>query len=118
MSAGQRTRLVTIEATPADITTSASRFPKEVWSPLVDVWMEKLEVSNAEQLAADQLAGTLSHRWRFAYRCDMDPDLVDVLKLRRLNFAGRIYDITSAIEMGNHESIELTTKAGSRVDEA
>jgi hypothetical protein len=49
------------------------------------------------------------------YRADMDPDLVDVPKARRLVFGGRVHDIAAAQHLGRREGIELSTKATTQV---
>jgi hypothetical protein len=42
-------------------------------------------------------------------RCD--PELVDVVKARRLVASGRIYDITAAAQIGRRQGLELLTRA-------
>jgi hypothetical protein len=44
----------------------------------------------------------------------MDPDLVDVPKLRRVLFHGRIHDIVAANQIGMREGVELLTLASGR----
>lgn len=115
LNAGDLDREVTIQQlTDA---AGASGFPVESWTTLDDtVWMEKVNASGTERFRSAQLSAAVVTQWRLYYRADMDPDAVDVPKTRRLVYQGRVYDITSATEMGRQEGIELTTIAASRVD--
>lgn len=113
LNAGDLDREVVIQ----QLTESAgsSGFPVESWSALDTVWMEKMEVRGSERFRAAQLSAPIETRWQMQYRDDMDPDLVDVPKKRRLLYQGRSYDITSATEIGRQEGIELMTLAASAV---
>jgi hypothetical protein len=66
-----------------------------------------------ERFTADQNKGAADTQWEMGYRPDMDPELVDVVKKRRLLYQGRVYDITSADLIGRFEGIELVTLSGS-----
>jgi hypothetical protein len=49
------------------------------------------------------------------YRADMDPELIDVPKKRRLKFQGRVHNIVHAEHVGRKDGIELTTSAQTAV---
>ncbi len=116
MKAGPRDREVTIQQlTDSDGT---SGYPVESWTDLLPVeWMCKLAVTGSERFRAAQLSAAIDTRWQMNYREDMDPDAIDVPKKRRLLYQGRIFDITSAIEIGRQEGIELVTLAAAKVNE-
>lgn len=112
MEPGERDRAVTIQ----QLTESAgsSGFPVETWATLVTpVWMRKLDVGSQERFAAAQLSAPYETQWEMGYRTDMDPELVNVPKTRRLLYGGRTYDITGASQIGRREGIELLTVAKS-----
>ena len=118
-SSGQRDCLVTIEGC-VDAQGARSGYPTETWAdlPPAVAMAKKSELRSdrsAEHMAGDQLSARLYTTWLMPYRDDMDPDRVDVPKLRRLCYLGRTYDIMH----GTHESrgveIRLTTIANSRV---
>ncbi len=113
ISSGKMDRSVTIQS----LAEAASGYPVETWSTLAVEWMEKETASGAERFATSQVAAQLQTVWRMNWREDMDPDSVDVAKARRLVFMGRIFDITSAEEVGRRQGIALTTVAASRTDE-
>lgn len=116
-SAGERDKLVTIQAgTPG---TAGSGIPTITWNPtaLAQVWMAKREVSGSERLAAAQLSASVDSEWEMPYQANMDPELVDVPKTRRLLYKGRKYDITRAIlmERAEGQGIKIVTKAQSGI---
>lgn len=115
LNAGCLDREVVIQQLTESAGTSG--FPVESWSTLDTVWMEKMAVTGSERFRAAQLSAPIQTRWQLHYRADMDPDLVDVPKSRRLLYLGRVYDITSAEEIGRQEGIELMTLASSEVAE-
>lgn len=115
-SAGCRDRQVTIQQRPVADATATSGFPKDDWTTLATAFMEKIDVSGSEAFRAQQLAAKYDTRWKMPYRADMDPDLLDVPKLRRLLFQGRTFDIVAATQIGRKRGIELTTLASTRVD--
>jgi head-tail adaptor len=108
---------VTIESRPADDTTDTSGAPIDgPWTTLLDdVPMARTDVQGRERFIADQESALADTRWEMGYRADMDPDLVDVVKLRRLVVRGRVYDIEAASVMSVGGSvlagIELMTRA-------
>jgi hypothetical protein len=119
VSAGQRDCLVTIEgATFGEATRSGK--PKPEWRELPPAVQMRRKTQprdrSAERMVGDQVSARIYTDWSMPYRADMDPDRVDVQKLRRLVYGGRRYDIIS----GDHEvrgrSLLLTTIAASRVE--
>lgn len=91
-----------------------SRFPTEAWSNMLTAWMERREARSGERLAAQQISASVTTHWVMRYTPDMDPDLVDVPKTRRLVYQGRVYDIVSASMISRKEGIELMTVASSK----
>lgn len=111
MEPGERDRAVTIQQLTETI---VSGVPKESWSTLAGaVWMRRLGVRASERFVAEQNTGSADVQWEMGYRADMDPELVDVMKTRRLLYQGRVYDITGADIIGRREGIELMTLSGS-----
>lgn len=108
-SAGDRDKLVTIE----QLTEGAeeSSFPSEDWATLGTAWMEKVDVSGTEEFRASQLSAPYNTRFLMDYQSNMDPDLLNVPKTRRLVYRSRQYDIQSAgfVDGTNNQVIELRT---------
>lgn len=113
-SAGQRDRSVTIEMVTDGVGTS--RYPTEAWTTLTTARMSKKDVRQMERFAAMQLSAPIDTQWEMEYREDMDPELVDVAKSRRLVYQGRIFDIVGAAQIGRRQGIALTTLAAGKVD--
>jgi hypothetical protein len=89
----------------------------ETWTTLVDQMpATKLDVGGRERMifANSQIAAAFDARWQINYRLDMDPDLVDVAKLRRIVHRGRVHDIVSAAQIGRREGIEILTVASTK----
>jgi len=113
INAGCLDREVTIEEL---VTEGDSGYPTETWETLEEVvFMSKEDMRGSERFRAAQLSAGYDTKWELQWRDDMDPDLVDVPKTRRLSYKGRIYDITTAVEMGRQEGIQLFTIASSAV---
>ncbi len=110
---GDRDTLVTVQQLTES--TGASGFPVETWTALDDMWVAKLDAGGQERFRAGQLSGPAVARWQLSYRADMDPDLVDVVKRRRILYAGRAYDVVAAANIGRAEGVELTTLVSSKV---
>lgn len=71
------------------------------------VWMARVPVTLREKVTAQQVSASADLRFVMHYRADMDPDLVDVAKDRRLVFQGRVFNITGAEPMGAKAAITL-----------
>lgn len=114
MEPGERDKAVMIEQSTDS--TPPSRVPKETWSTLATlVWMRKMDAKSSERFTVGQVAANFDTQWEMPYRADMDPDLVDVPKSRRLVYQGRVYPIVGAGLIGRHEGIEILTRSSSRV---
>jgi SPP1 family predicted phage head-tail adaptor len=110
MEAGLRDRLVTIQQM-TDVAT-VSGMPGETPSTLVaDMPASKNDLTASERMVLGQLSVKAEAKFVINYRLDMDPEVVDVPKARRLLYRGRTYDITMAQMIGRREGIELFTIA-------
>jgi hypothetical protein len=113
-SAGQRSVLVTIQG----LAESDGGYPVETFTDLPPaVYMSKnigrrLETEDFEATAA-QVAARMQTEWQMPYRVDMDPDLIDVPKMRRLKDGVRTYDIVGAEKLG--PTIRIATVAATKV---
>jgi hypothetical protein len=119
---GKRDKLVTIQSRPTADAVDSSGAPVENFTDMLPkVWMAKKVVSEGERFAenftANQLSARVFTEWNMPYQSTMDPDALDVPKLRRLVYQGRVYDITSAHLDAAFEgkSIRLVTIASSKV---
>lgn len=108
-TAGQRDARIVVQ----QLTESAgeSRFPVESWSTLVTLFATKYDFAGDEGFKAGQATTSLHTRWEIPYRADIDPDLLDVPKKRRVLYAGREYDVIAAANIGRQQAIELVTVA-------
>lgn len=112
---GERDRLVTIQQRNDVDAVDDAGAPLETWTPLAQAYAAKLDMRGQERLAASQMAAQYDTRWLIGYRADMDPELVDVPKLRRVVYKGRAHDITEALMIGRRDGIELMTITSSQV---
>lgn len=111
IASGQRDKLVQIESGTAQ--TSATGFPLvSGWASLGrPVYMSRRDISADERFVASQDTAWGRVGWQMPYQANMDPELVDVTRLRRLNFKGRIFNIEAAFLMERRIGIELITLA-------
>lgn len=112
--AGRRTRHVTVQAYAESRQTTG--FPAEAWTDLFTTYMSREEfggqaAGKRERFVADQQAATAESRWQMPFRPDMDPERIDVPKMRRLVYQGRTYNITAATTVGNRAAVEVLTQA-------
>jgi hypothetical protein len=113
--AGTRDVLVTIQGLTE--TTGDTGYPIETFTDRPPkVWMSKTMDTAAERLAGAQIAARFFTEWTMPYRSDMDPDRVDVPKLRRLKLHERTHDIIAAELIGQHRQIRLVTLASTRIE--
>lgn len=110
--AGLRNRRVTIQQLTTE--SGGGGFPTEDWTALGDEWMSKRDLSADERFVTNQLSAFAETQWQMAYRADMDPDLLDVTKKRRLVYQGRTHDIVAGTVIGLQRGIEILTLAGAR----
>lgn len=113
MDAGARDRYVLIQQ--QTVSAGGSHFPVGTWTDLDSVWMNKRDAGASERFKAAQISAYFDTTWGLTYREDMDPEIVDVTKTRRLVYKGRTYDITSARQLDRNAEIELLTLAGGKV---
>lgn len=112
MEPGERDRAVKIQQLTESLATS--NFPTEGWTTLAPVvWMRKLDARGSERTRVDLTAASYETQWEMGYRDDMDPEMVDVAKKRRIVYQSRVHEIVMASVIGRREGIELLTIAGS-----
>lgn len=113
MDPGERDRRITLEQRPVEDTADTSGVPIDgPWTTLAsDVPAAKSGISGYERFKADQLSARADVRFEIGWREDMDPNTLDVPKLRRIVHDGRTYDITSGDEIGRRDGIELMAMA-------
>jgi len=116
LASGQRDKSVTIQQRPAADASVTSGFPVESWTTLATgVFMARLELRADERFTVSQESAAAEASWHMGYRADMDPELVDVPKRRRLVYRGKVFDSVSASMIGPRRGIELMTLAGSAI---
>lgn len=111
-SVGKKDRLVTIEQMTES--QGSSGRPVETWTFLTKAWMERREINrraDSERFSEGALTARYDVSWVMHYQVDMDPELLNVPKIRRLSYGGRTYDITAAVPLGVHRDVELFTIA-------
>jgi hypothetical protein len=108
--AGRRDKATAIDQMVA--TTGDSGFPVETWALLVSpYWCERVDVEGSEALNANQITAPIRTMWTGPYRPDLDPELVDVARVRRLRYQGRVYDILTGFLTDRRAGIQLLTLA-------
>jgi head-tail adaptor len=113
ISVGQRDKLVTIQSLTDSV--DATGAPVQVWATFGSAWMQRRvpigRRSGDERFTADQLTAPEHAQWEMVKQSNMDPEVVDVTKLRRLLYRGWTYDIVAAeiLQREEGESIVLTT---------
>lgn len=110
MEPGERDRQVVIEQ--AGEATGSGGFPTETWTTLCTMFASRQDLSARERLQGG-VEAEFTTRWEVNYRTDLDPELVDVPKLRRLTYQGRVHDVIEASVIGRREGVELLTRASS-----
>ena len=111
VGAGVRDHWVTIQTRPDDA-ISDSGFPIDApWTDLATVAMAREDLDSAEIERGDQQLAVTTTRWEMPYMAQMDPERVDVAKLRRLVYLGRSFDILGAIPIGRADAIAILTDA-------
>lgn len=113
--AGKRDRYVTIQQRSTTDAVDIAGAPTETWTTLTNAWAQKVEVEGRhprERFESNQLTAPRDTVWRLGYRSDIDPELVNVEKLRRVVYQSRVYDIVQARMMGRREGVELLTLSG------
>jgi len=113
--AAARDKLVTIQQSSDAV--DAGGHPSESWATLAQVWMSKEDVGATEKYENGQVSAPFDSVWEMPYLDSMDPERVNVPKLRRLLYRGRFYDIQEALLLQRHEgrAIRLKTLAASTI---
>lgn len=108
---GERDFSVRLEQRPTADAVDAGHTPVDgPWTTLVgSMPAARYPITGRERLIAEQMASSYDTRWEINYRRDMDPDLVNVPKCRRIVYLGRTFDIVSANLLGRREGIALFT---------
>lgn len=117
---GQRDRYVTILSRPSEDAVDDSGAPIEgPWSVMGQAWMGKAAATgfdrSAERYTDEQWSARVETVWHMPYQAAMDPDQVDVPKLRRLVFGALTHDIARAdlLAFEDGQQIRLWTRARS-----
>ena len=110
---GARDKILTIQERPAALSKDPSGTPIDgPWTThLGCVFAERMDLDGRERFTAQQLTSPYDTRWRIPYVASMDPELLNVPKLRRILYHGRVLDIVHAKALGRQEGIELLTLA-------
>lgn len=105
--------MVTLKSRPStEPSVDAAGAPTDDWTTLaINVFASKYDLRGTERLRAMGMTASFDTIWNIGYRADMDPELLDVPKLRRLEYKGRAYDIVHATQHERMASIELMTLA-------
>ena len=113
-SSGKRDRSVMIQQLPDPEGTAPSGYPKATWTDLYTepIFMSQIELGGRESFDAHQQSAPYDTRWQSPYMPDLDPEIVDVPKLRRLVVRNRIHEIVDAKMIGRYNQIELLTRSG------
>lgn len=114
-AAGARDRWVTIQTRPSD-SVSDSGFPIDApWADLATVAMAREDVEATERERGAEEQASSYTQWAMPYMVEMDPELIDVPKLRRLVYAGRQFDIIGAAAIGRAVGIAILTEAYGKI---
>lgn len=114
-SSGERDRLVTLQQSTEGV--AGSGFPTQSpWTDLGTAMASRMHLGGRERVVMDQVSAPFDTQWQIAYRPDMDPDLIDVRKLRRLVYEGRVHDIVAAATLDQKKAVELMTLSGGLVE--
>lgn len=116
LSSGRRDRSITLQQRPAEDTADAdSGEPIDgPWTNLVcNMPASRLSLSASERFRSEQVSARMDDEWEINYRADMDPELVDVPKCRRLKYQGRLFEITGADLIGRRRGIRIYTLSSS-----
>ncbi len=108
-ASGARDKSVTIQQLVES--SGAAHFPVENWTTLMVLFASMDVTGGRERFSSDQLSAPFDTVWQVPYHADIDPDLVDVAKTRRLVYLGRVHDIVHAAQVGRQVTIALSTLA-------
>jgi hypothetical protein len=113
LSSGRRDRVARLEQfTAADTADATSGEPVETWTTLVPrMPVGRIGVSGWERFKENQVTARFDDAWEMNYRADMDPDLVDLPKRRKMVYEGRELDIVYGQVIGRRAGIVVLTLA-------
>lgn len=115
LHSGRRDRLVTIQQLTEGVDADSGE-PTETWTTLVaGMPTSKTDVAGSEQFKANQQSAKFDTEWEMNWRDDMNPDLLDIPKVRRLLFGTRVHDIVRCVEVGRRAGLIVQTLASSKV---
>jgi SPP1 family predicted phage head-tail adaptor len=77
------------------------------WVPLTTVWASKTDIRDSERFAAQEVASTITTRFRFRW----SSLVADVTPEDRATCEDREYEIVAVKEIGRREGLELTASA-------
>jgi head-tail adaptor len=99
-------------------TIGPSGAPVTLWQPIGNVLMTREVETVVERALSDQVLARETTTWFMPWTPWMDPDVIDVPKVRRLKFSGRNYDISGAQRDGElGQRIQLLTTTSSKADQ-
>lgn len=108
LAAGAKDRPVILEQLVE--TQDESGYPIQSWTVLAPIeWMHREDIRGAERFVSQQEVATVDSVWLMGYRPDMDPELVELAKRRRLRYQDRTYDIVAGQVLGLRDGIQLLT---------
>lgn len=110
VAAGQRDKLVQIESATEVVRPSGQ--PGQNWASLGQpIYMSRRDIGADERFAESQQSAWGRVSWQMPYQANMDPEVVNVTKSRRLSFGGKTFNIEAAFLLDQRLGIELVTLA-------
>jgi SPP1 family predicted phage head-tail adaptor len=114
INVGELVHEVTVQAGTEGVDGSGA--PETTWADLGTVRAGRRHWTSNETFRGEQLSAAMFTVWTMRYWSEMDPDLVDIQKSRRLVYQGRIYDIVEVAPMDPRVGLEVRTLASSRLE--
>lgn len=106
LPAGKRDRRIRIER-QVEVGRDDLNAPVVSWTPHLTVWAEKLDLSDRERLASQEVGAEITTRFRILW----SEAAAEINAKDRIVFGGRIYDIFGVKELGRREGLEITATA-------
>lgn len=113
---GARDRSIVVQSRPSTDAVDASYAPVDTWSDLCTMWALKRRASGGERNRLGQTTVAAIDVFEVNYRADLDPEQLNVPKLRRILFNGRVYDVIDAEVVDRRDGIRLYALAGEQVE--
>jgi SPP1 family predicted phage head-tail adaptor len=108
--AGELDRRITIQR--ATVTLNEFNEPIETWGDLTTVWAKRRDASATESYRAQEVGAEITARFTIRW----STTAASVTPRDRLNFDGRLYNITAVRDVGRNQWREIDAVA--RADEA